>query len=357
MRGGAYLYINPKGYRVTRHSVSATEKFRDCPRLYFLEKIQGWAEKTDNAARHFGMALEHAITFYHQRGMNADASIDIFVKEWETHKDKPYIYSKTDVSWTALNESGKEMVRLYTILYPEFSYVVKNPRDAFQVETTFEVFPGTPLAGIEFTSFIDLIAETKGDGNDPLFFEPEPMIVDMKTSGKDVPEIVCLDPQLRAYSWARNWRNVAFLWFRKHGRTVKKGDTVTILFPYGGHEPGECATVQQAEKGTLHLLSDRDGSQFDVPEKVVTKQEVQFKTGTVTKESAEDMGDLIKDDIIAIHRSTERGRFGMNSGVRYPKDQCTRCMMRGICAGNDELRDQLVVLKGENDLDFGADNE
>jgi PD-(D/E)XK nuclease superfamily protein len=206
----AALYINSKGYAVTRHSYSGSESFGFCPRKYYLERVQGWSDKVDRAARHFGMAVEAGVTFWHQRGQDTAGAVAEFVRIWAEHKDKPYTYSKVEKDWETLNLNGQELIRLYTVLCPTRPYVVKNPRDVFQVQTNFEVFPDTKLAGIEFTSYIDLVAELKGSG--------DPLIVDMKTSGTGIPDLVVLDPQLRSYSWVKGWPNVAFEWFRKMGR-------------------------------------------------------------------------------------------------------------------------------------------
>src|ERR1019366_9444900 len=105
------------------------------------------------------------ITFYHQHRQDVIGAVAEFVRLWLESKDKPYTYTKSDLDWDRLNLTGQELIRLYAIRYPSFPYVVNNPQD-FQVETNFEVFPDTKLAGIEFTSYIDLIAQLKGS------FEP-----------------------------------------------------------------------------------------------------------------------------------------------------------------------------------------
>jgi len=368
-----HLYINSKGYFVTRHSYSGSDSFNYCARKYYLERVQGWSEKVVRSATFFGTALEKAVTFWHQHRQDTAAAVAEFVRLWAEHKDKPYTYSKTDLDWDRLNLTGQELLRLYTIRYPTFPYVVNNPLD-FQVETNFEVFPGTKLAGIEFTSYIDLVAQMKD--------KFEPIIIDMKTSGKDVPEFTVLDPQLRSYSWVKSWPNVAFLWFRKMGRTISKGDTVTFLEPYADLQPGDNAIVLATDDFGIWVTQnqrvvDEIDAQFKgeskavkaarqayieansshAPERVITKQRVQFKMAVITPESAEDIGRSIKRDIVNIVGANEKEFWPMQSGVRFPNEKCPNCAMRGICAGKPELRDTLLVRKQLDEFDFGKESE
>lgn len=377
----AHLYINSKGYFVTRHSYSGSESFNDCARKYYLERVQGWSEREQRSSSFFGIALEKAITYYHQHKLDCDGAVAEFDRLWgaqadaarEERKEPKLKYNKTDVDWTRLSLNGRDLVRLYHIRYPNMPYIVNNPLD-FQVETNFEVFPGTKLAGIEFTSYIDLVAQLKGSN--------APLIIDMKTSGKDVPELTVLDPQLRSYAWVKSWSDVAFLWFRKMGRQISKGDTVTLLEAVAGHSAGDDLLVAATDDFGIWVTNDTEVlNQIDaqfvgkskaveaarqkfieenaklIKESSVTKQRVQFKQAYITQESAEDIGRKIKRDIIAIANATEKDFFPMESGVRYPHERCPNCPMRGICSGDSNLRDMLLVRKQLDEFDFGKESE
>ena len=368
-----HLYINSKGYLVTRHSYSGGDTFNYCARKYYLERVQGWSEKQQRAASQFGIALEHAVTFWHQHGMDTAAAVAEFVRLWAEHKDKEYIYGKPEKDWASLNLTGQELVQLYAVRYPTFPYIVNDPKHSFQVETTFEVFPGTKLAGIDFTSYIDLVAQIKDSD--------KPLIVDMKTSGKDLPEFMVLDPQLRSYAWVKSWSNVAFLWFRKMGRSVSKGDTVTFLDAFGTFQPGTDAEVLSTDdfgvwvtdkssivdtfdkfKGVSKAVEAErikflEEKATHVSERILTKQRVQFKMATITQESADDIGRSIKQDIVNIAAATEREFFPMQSGVRFPNEKCTFCAMRGICADRPELRDELLIRKQMDEFAFDNESE
>jgi PD-(D/E)XK nuclease superfamily len=368
-----HLYINHKGYPVTRHSYSGSESFDYCARKYYLERVQGWAQKEQRSSTFFGKALEAAITFWHQHREDTVGAITEFQRLWGESKDKDYTYAKTDKDWGTLLLDGCELIQLYAILYPTFPYIVNNPLD-FQVENNFEVFPDTALAGIEFTAYIDLIAQLKGT--------KRPLVIDMKTSGKDIPELTVLDPQLRSYSWVKNWPDVAFLWFRKMGRAISRGDVVTILDSGLSIPAGQTAFVLAKDDFGLWLtqnekLFEEMEAQFigeskvvkaarasfiqahgiSVSERAITKQRVQFKAVTITEESREDIGKSIKRDIVNIARATETEFFPMQSGVRFPNEKCPNCAMRGICSNNPDLRDALVTRKQLTELDFGNEAE
>lgn len=381
-----HLYINSRGYFVTRHSYSGSESFNYCAQKYYLQRVQGWTAREDRAARHFGTALEHAVQFWHQHKMDTAAAVAEFVRLWAEHKDpdpvegeptpKPrYIYSKTDGSWDALNLDGQELVRLYALRYPTFPYLVKNPLD-FQVEIRFEVFPGTKLAGIEYSGYIDLVASRKS--NDA------PLIIDMKTSGKEVPEFTVLDPQLRSYAWAKNWPNVAFLWFRKMGRSFSKGDSATVLetsaagslpagtdvVVLGSDDFGIWVTPDEKIEAAMNgLFPDKkkateaakqayiEANGKHVLEHNLTKQRVQYKEAIITPESAEDIGRAIKRDVINIAAANEKDFWPMQSGVRFPNEKCPNCEMRGLCADRPDLRDSLLVRIQLDELDFGKESE
>jgi hypothetical protein len=323
--------------------------------------VQGWSEKQERAASKFGIALEAGVTFWHQHRQDMANAVAEFQRLWMEHKDKEYIYSKPEKDWESLNKTGSELIRLYAIMYPTLPYVVNNPQD-FQVQTNFEVFPGTKLAGIEFTSYIDLIAQLKAGG--------APLIIDIKTSGKDIPELTVWDPQLRSYSWVKEYPNVAFLWFRKMGRTISRGDSATMLETYAGLAPGTEVTVMATDEFGLWVTTDEkiydtmttqfvgeskavkaarqnyvEANSKHVIESALTKQRVQFKMAVITKDSADDIGRKIKHDVVNIIRANETEDWSMNSGVRFPDERCPMCAMRGICSNNPELRDALVTRK------------
>lgn len=384
----AHLYINSRGQFVTRHSYSGGDTFAFCPQKYYLERVQGWSEKQQRAASQFGIALEHAVTFWHQHGMDTSAAVAEFVRLWKEHETIEYVYSKPEKDWATLNLSGQELVRLYAVLFPTFPYIVPNPKDAFQVQTNFEVFPATKLAGIEFTSYIDLMANLKKTQPQltPLFqIPPEAgaeIIIDIKTSGKDIPELVILDPQLRSYAWVKNIPLVAFLWFRKMGREISKGDKATILDPYAGLTAGTDVTVLRTddfgvwvttepkieeEMNKLFVGSSKavvaakqqyvETNGKHVLANAITKQRVQFKMVTIPADSREDIGRSIKRDIVNIASANEKEFWPMQSGVRFPNEKCPNCAMRGICSGNSDMRDALLVRKQLDEFDFGKEAE
>jgi hypothetical protein len=242
------------------------------------------------------------------------------------------------------------------------------------VNDNLEIFPGTKLKGIEFTFYIDLLANDKESG--------APIIIDMKTSGAGLPELVMLDPQLRSYSWAKNIPLVAFLWFRKMGRTISRGDSATMLEKAGGLLPGTDVVVlatddfgvwvtpekQRYEEMSTQFIGEAkavklarqayvEGKSVFVVESALTKQRVQFQSAIISSDSAEDIGRSIKRDIINIAAANEKDFWPMQSGVRFPNEKCPNCAMRGICSNNPDLRDALVTRKQLDEFDFGKESE
>lgn len=371
-----HLYINSKGYYVTRHSYSGSESFNDCARKYYLQRIQGWTPREDRAARHFGTALEHAVQFWHQRGMNESAAIGEFNRLWDEHAEKEYIYSKTEGDWGRLRLTGQELLRLYIMKYPTLPYRIENPAQSFQVQVGFEMFPGTELAGLEFVGYIDMMAVRKATG--------EPEVIDIKTSGKDIPnaDMTVLDPQLRSYAWAKEDPWTAFLWFRKMGREISKGDMGTMLEAAAGLEPGTPIVVLSTDDFGVWVTTDPDieaninklftdkkkateaakiayikaNGKF-IQENSMTKQRVQFQEVFVPVVSSQDIGRKIKKDMIEIESANRSDFWPMQSGVRFPHEKCPNCEMRGICSGNSKLRDTLLTRNQMDELDFGQDSE
>ena len=366
-----HLYINSKGYFVTRHSYSGSESYNYCARKYYLERVQGWHDKEQRSSTAFGIALEHAITYWHQHNEDTEGAVAEFVALWAESKDKPLTYTKGDLDWNRLNLTGQEMVRLYTLRYPEMPYVVDQPMEAFQVERNMEVFPGSRLQGISFTAYLDIVATLKETG--------EHLVVDCKTSAKRIsPDFTALDPQLRSYAWITGWPNVAFLNFVKMGRTISRGDSVTILqgenagqerWVLGVDDFGVWLTDSQEVVDELAQFADKKKATEEarqkyveehgklLPERFITKQRLFFQRAIIPPDSVEDIGRAIKRDIVNIVKSTELNLFPMQSGIRFPNEKCPNCPMRGICANRPELRDALVERKQIDELDFGKAEE
>ena len=379
----ASLYVNSKGYEVTRHSYSGSSEFNDCARRYYLHRVAGWQDREQSAAMEFGKALENAVTEFHKAG--EESARKIFLEQWFQFADnKDLKYSKKHLNWENLQAVGLEMIRLYAIKYPHFPYTVTDPDKAFQVNLPREVFPGTDLAGIELTSYIDLIAKLKPGSYDPAL-DNDNGIFDMKVSSSRCPSLISLDPQLRTYSWVTGIPTVGFLWFEICSRSLGVGDEVTFIGVddiHGIFKPGQKLFVLAEDFNTIPLVpesvyltqhieeveglkgikgqkkEDKAARQtwiekygIPVPVSALTTQSVEVRTATISEESREDIRKQVEQDIVRIVHASEQGFFPMQSGVRWPHDRCTQCYLRGICSGNDALRDELATrdLKGDQD--------
>lgn len=363
------LYINRKGYQVTTHSYSGGETFRKCKRAYRLERLDGWRKRANLASKEFGICIENAIQTFHEAGAVPDVIVNSFEQQWEHRKTQTDLqYTDKEGSWEDLLQMGRDLLRLYEIKLPTLPWA-NDHTIKFQLNYRKEVFPDTYLAGIDFTAFVDMRVHIP-DGN--------PMIVDIKTAASVLDEpMVALDPQLRAYSWVTGTPDVAFLWFVKARPGMKRGDTITVLYDYGGSlKAGETAIVlQNAEDGVYFLLPDHfaeyekaakglRGKAAEAllektkvtlasvtPPNWVTKCRLQFAAAHISAEDMKEAGEAIGSEIAEIHMANEKGWFPKEPSVRFPDQKCKFCQFRGNCLGDKKLRDELVVRMDEDWLD------
>lgn len=376
-----FLYVNPKGQPVSFHSYSGSEDFAYCPRKYELKRIVGWSEKEINAALPFGNAVEAAVRHHHEHG---DGAAERFDREWaaalKDPKNKGMGFSKVEVDAENLAIIGREMIQLYVLRLPDFPFYGDGIK--FQMERRLEVFPDDPqLSGITFTAYLDMLVRLKE--ND------ETCVIDCKTSGARIPDYIMLDPQLQAYSWIEKCLNVGFLWFQKVNRTIEKGSSVTLLQDYEGVPVGTSGVVLKTDHDPLGLPMAWIGSetkleQMDkdfpprkksadvlaakddwllknaklVPQKFLTRQQVHVRIAKVPKKLADDRGQSIGNDIARIHQASQENFFAQSGGVRYPNEKCPYCPFRGICSGDDRLRDEILTRKQTDDLEaiFGKES-
>ena len=374
----AKLYTNPKGFDVMKHSYSAGSDFKKCRRYYKLKRIDGWKEKTRAVAFEFGKALESALQFYHVSNLKPGAMAEEFARIWTKCKEIPNLEYKDD-SWDDLAVMGADMGRLYEAVFP--SLLLSDLK--FQLNYEKELYPGTYLAGIKHTAYLDIVAKQSFLADPGA--KPVPIVVDVKTAGQsydETPELHALDPQLRAYSWTSGIRNTAFLVFVKVSPSVKKGDTVTVVTPgttaFGaaivkaGDRLKILSAGKQDELSHVVLTSDlyekyREASKgltgkaavavlethlsqgVSIPCSAVTKQRLQFLPATVSLERANDTGTIIGEQVAQIVNASEKNAFPEDGGTIFPNAICTWCCMRGICTGNDKLRDELIFRETEKD--------
>jgi hypothetical protein len=376
----ASLYVNSKGYEVSRHSYSGSSEFQHCPRLYYLKRVAGWSERSQSAAMEFGNAVEAGHREFHTHDL--ESALKVFSTKWNLQKDDaraerkltPLDYSEKLENWDSCFQTGQEMLKLYALRYPRMPFVISDP-SALQAQRTYEVFPGSDLAGIELISYMDIVAKLKAGAVDPTL-EDDRIILDMKVSAAACPSLVSLDPQLRTYSMVEKIPTVGFLWFGVKSRSLKKGDYVTVLQSLGEGEvsPGKVVVVLaldadeiplsppslyvvdsekildefetikgQSKEAKAARIAFRDQRSRIVPISAITRQEVEVVMATISEESREDMRKQIENDVIRIHAASKNDFWPMQSGVRFPHNPCPMCSMRGICSGNEKLRDELVV--------------
>lgn len=373
----AVLYTNYKNYPVAAHSYSGGSEFADCPQKYDYNRRQGYKEKEQRASSAFGTALEAAVYWYHNNNLDLYNAIDEWKRLWLLEKDKDLTYSEKDGDWESMYAQGEEMLRLYKVVLP--SLPIKNPK--FQINYKKELFPDTEYAGLQFTSFIDILSEVEWDHPAlPPVTCPQngqrQVIIDMKTSGVPYPSdprLSRLDPQLRSYAWGSGIETVAFLVFIKRSAVAEKGDTVTLLesFRHDIHPPGSERFVLDASKNILTLVTEQvyaDYKQaatglkgnalkdkvkefaeqfgYEAAREETTKQRIQFLAAVIPEEDRLETGEMIGIQARQICDANIQNFFPKRPGVRFPNNHCTFCSYLGLCIGDEKMVEEKLIQIG-----------
>lgn len=393
----AFLYVNSKGTAWRKHSYSAGNDYDSSPLKYYLRRVIGWKERDTKAAFKFGRALEEAVQFFHENERDA---VEDFIPRWAAHKDdKELVFTKTERDWETMDRMGREMLRLYMIRQPSLP-IPLGSRSVFQREFSKEVFPGDPNYGeIEDAGKLDIIAFN--DVDHPMLPKMEwkiengifrPLIVDIKTSALDFPEnagMAAFDKQLRRYSWLSGIRDVSLLWFKKAGHSLSKGSSATLLVSMG--KPGflagdEVAVAQVTDEGVWivrndYFLEEMDNAQgrkegrldttkaaglrkaewlagnaLRVPEIALTRQRVQFNAGYVTRESADEAGQIAARQIVQIVNSWKGKSWPNTFGIRFPSDDRRDPYFRAFVLKENGYREQNFTKSDDDDI-FAEDPE
>jgi hypothetical protein len=392
----AFLYVNSVGVPWTKHSFSAGAEFDTSASKYRDHRIEGWRERDIKASLRFGRALESAIQFFHENG--GRGGFEEFTRLWREHENnKELVYTKPEKDWATLNRAGQEMMLLYKIKQPSLPIPLET--SIFQREIEKEVFPGHPeLGGITHAGKLDIIA--KVDPNHPLLPKIQwdekkglfrPVIVDIKTSGKDFHErvgISALHAQLRNYSWLTGIRDVAILQFKKAGHALKKGSSVTLLTDSVKFKAGDEAVVCAVEDEQAYLVKNDDelelmnmaqgrgiglngkkgklqsGKDADarrdvwleqnadlVDVDVLTRQRLQFNAGIVKDQYAEDAGRTVARQITGIVNCWKSNSWPMEFGIGYPKDNTKDPYFRAFVEDDKMFREQMFSKSATDTFD------
>lgn len=380
-----FLYINSKGKPWRKHSYSAGNDYDQSPLKYYLRRISGWREKENKARFLFGRALEESIQWHHDHeGVGA---LEDFKHRWAQHKDrKDLIYTAVEKDWETLNLDGQEMIRLYIIQQPKLP-IPLGGCSVFQREIAKEVFPGDPNYGeIEDAGKLDIIAYVDPTHSmlESIEWKPEdgtyrPVIIDIKTSGIDFPEqpgIAAFDKQLRRYSWLSGYRDVALLGFKKTGRSLKKNGLVTLLKDTEKFKAGDEAIIALVEKDDIwivksdFLVEEMEKVQGDntaagkqrrmdflslysecVTALDITRQRLQFITGRVSEQSANEAGEIAARQIIQIVNSWKNKSWPNTFGIRYPNDDRNDPYFRAFVLQDEMFREQNFTKTAEENFD------
>lgn len=388
----AYLYISPKGVAWRKHSYSAGLDFDRCPLMYKLRRVDGWKPKDNKAAFAFGRCVEESVQYYHDN--NGTRAIETFIAKWGAFKDdKELKYTKTERDWENLKRCGVDMMRLYMLMQPSLPIPIGG-QAMFQREYSKEVYPGDPNYGeIEDAGKLDIVCLV--DPNHPMLTPMEwrsqygalrPLIVDMKTGGKKFHEaqgMARFDPQLRRYAWLSGILDVAFLWFKKSGTTLKKGCLVTLLEEVGSYRAGqemyvayegdedvfivptqyqitEMDAAQGRKKdGKLDTTKEATARKFEwlavnstaVPPSSITRCRLQFNSARLTPAEAEIAGRQAGRQIQGIVNAYKTDTWDNTFGVRFPHDDSNDPYFIAFVLNDEAYRKQNFTKSDDSALD------
>ena len=367
------LYKSASGRDIQHVSYSALSDYTYCRQLFYLSRIAGYKDKDKRAAFEFGKCIEDAIQFFHANGCKAGDSTDEFKRLWLKWESQPLVFTTQEGSWKDLYKVGSELTRLYEVRLP--SLPIRNPK--FQLNYEKELWPGSDLADLKFTSFVDMLVTAENG---------ERILIDIKSAKAPLsltPNLLSMDPQLKDYAWATGVKEVGFLWLVKaRPDSFKKGDNVTLLEDFGDWKAGLSLVIVGAvggEEGTepvfnvgleetvqlmdkeLDLISGKGskekkdlvfqsyaaaGKIITVSRSALTKTQIQFVRATIPDQDLPEIGDDIGEKTLRIKKSYEDGRWPRDGGVRFPNQKCSFCRMRGICLKQPDLVEQLLVKIG-----------
>jgi hypothetical protein len=352
--------------------------------------VLGWKEKDNKARFLFGKALEESIQFHHDH--NGQGAVEDFKRRWAAHQTSVITYTDVEKNWDTCLRMGTDMIRLYIAMQSKLP-IPLGGQSVFQREYAKEVFQNDPnYGGIEDAGKLDIVCYV-----DP--FHPRlakmdwkkeygpirPLIVDIKTSAVDFPEqpgMAAFDTQLRRYSWLSGIRDVSLLWFKKSGLSYKKGYSATFIDSVGQWEAGQECVIAKVDGDNAwvvyndFLLTEMDkaqgkkGDKLDqtdaakerafnwlkqhgtlVPLTSLTRQRLQFNTGRVSDESAEQAGQIAGRQIIQIVNAWNSKQWPNTFGIRYPHDDRNDAYFRAFVLGDDTYKQQNFTKSDEQTFD------
>ena len=162
---------------------------------------------------------------------------------------------------------------------------------------------------------------------------------------------------------------MAFLWFKKSPLGIKRGSNVTLLESFGNLEVGKEYITAKIDDDFVwlvmadFLIRETDKVKADeqqawleknavrVPKSSVTKQRLQFNSGIVTEQSAEDAGRNAARQIVQIVNCWKTGNWPQTFGIRYPRNDRDDAYFRAFVLGDEVFKQHNFVKLDEQSFD------
>ena len=210
----------------------------------------------------------------------------------------------------------------------------------------------------------------------------------MKATAADLPErpgLAAFDKQLRRYSWQSGIRDVAFLWAKKCGHTVQKGSSVTLLVDAGEFKAGDEAVAAYVDKESdsayivhndfmIEEMEKYQGKKEDgstdqtkaakarkmewleknaplVKLSDMTRQRLQFNSGFVSIESANEAGQTAARQIVGIVNSWKNKSWPNEFGIRFPHCDLNDPYFRAFVLNDEAYRKENFRQSDQDEFD------
>lgn len=377
------LYVQADGTFKSNSSYSARSSFQFCKRKFFLERVKGYRSKREGASMALGNVVEAAVV--HSIKNAGQGGREKFVELWNAFKESKDFekkqYAKAEVSWDNVLRIGSEWLQIFEIRFK--SYPFRNAR--FQVPLSKKIFPGTSYGQLTNVAYIDIYSEPAWNHPllDPLkthVFDHRGLITDIKTASKILnARLTALDPQLIEYAWMYRTPDVAFLNFVKMSHGMKFKSRVTLLADTLPFKAGDTVFVLEKDGVNVWVTTEKNADAYErafagpdkteikgkaakliqakfltagyavlVPQRLVSKQVVQFISARISEESMNEMGKVVGHLTVEMVNAHENNFYPMEPGLRYPSEKCPRCDMRFVCS-NDKAGVEKFLVKSNGE--------
>lgn len=335
----------------SHHSYSSVSTYDYCPRRYYLERVEKWKDRNleESAPAAFGVALERSLQAAHvfasangdescQSQRTVEEGLREFNRQWEPFESAQLRYNRFDKNWNDMQSMGQNFVRMFCAAWPP---------PGFQMKADWQVLYRREFEKSDFIGIADIVAYRDDD---------TPVVLDIKTSNRNMPRNLSLDRQLRTYAWLSGIWEAGFLWFHRVANTISPRAEVSLVGKDGlVYDVGMAKKVIGREDGKkIWAVATESNGEADVLESDIIVQHLIFDIAQI---SEAEVGSCASINLSLMERVDHSfalvpaiggfDSFPQNSGLRMPSEKCPPCPMLGICADDPKLVEGRLFREGD----------